>query len=178
MSAEEYDDSNILSPTDSSAALTPAAVLPLPPSTTEPQEPHNFTEQEVGEYKETDRYLPIANVARIMKNAVPKNAKISKDAKEVVQECVSEFISFITSEAAEKCLLEKRKTVGGEDIIYAMSSLGFGDYSTVLKIYLAKLREQQLASVAARQETLEDEADAAMAEGLMYDDELDAEMDE
>ena len=86
----------------------------------------------------------IANVARIMKNAVPKNAKISKDAKEIVQECVSEFISFITSEAAEKCLLEKRKTVGGEDIIYAMSSLGFGDYATVLKIYLAKLREVKL----------------------------------
>lgn len=76
-----------------------------------------------------------------MKNALPSNAKISKDAKEVVQECVSEFISFITSEAAEKCLLEKRKTVGGEDIIYAMSSLGFGDYAAVLRIYLAKLRE-------------------------------------
>jgi len=76
-----------------------------------------------------------------MKNSVPQNAKISKDAKEIVQECVSEFICFITSEAAEKCLLEKRKTIGGEDIIYAMSSLGFGDYSTVLKIYLAKLRE-------------------------------------
>ena len=26
------------------------------------------------------------------------NAKIAKDAKETVQECVSEFISFITSE--------------------------------------------------------------------------------
>ena len=87
------------------------------------------------------RLSKIANVARIMKNSVPKNAKISKDAKEIVQECVSEFICFITSEAAEKCLLEKRKTIGGEDIIYAMSSLGFGDYSTVLKIYLAKLRE-------------------------------------
>src|ERR1700733_3105838 len=87
------------------------------------------------------RLSKIANVARIMKNSVPKNAKISKDAKEIVQECVSEFICFITSEAAEKCLLEKRKTIGGEDIIYAMSSLGFGDYSTVLKIYLAKMRE-------------------------------------
>lgn len=76
-----------------------------------------------------------------MKNALPSHAKVSKDAKEKVQECVSEFISFVTSEAAEKCVLEKRKTIGGEDIIYAMTSLGFGDYSTVLKIYLAKIRE-------------------------------------
>jgi nuclear transcription Y subunit beta len=94
-----------------------------------------ITEQELGQYKEQDRFLPvrrpmikrgrdprphadvssscsqIANVARIMKKAVPSTAKVAKDAKECVQECVSEFISFITSEAAERCQLEKRKTV-------------------------------------------------------------------
>lgn len=48
--------------------------------------------------REQDRLLPIANVARIMKQAVPTNAKIAKDAKECVQQCVSEFISFVTSE--------------------------------------------------------------------------------
>jgi nuclear transcription Y subunit beta len=76
-----------------------------------------------------------------MKNAVPPTAKIAKDAKECVQECVSEFISFITSEAAEKCQLEKRKTIGGEDILYAMISLGFENYAETLKIHLAKLRQ-------------------------------------
>lgn len=49
--------------------------------------------------REQDRFLPIANIARIMKKALPANAKVAKDAKETVQECVSEFISFITSEA-------------------------------------------------------------------------------
>jgi nuclear transcription Y subunit beta len=39
-----------------------------------------------------------APVARIMKLALPDNAKIAKEAKECMQECVSEFISFITSE--------------------------------------------------------------------------------
>lgn len=48
--------------------------------------------------REQDRFLPIANISRIMKKALPTNAKIAKDAKETVQECVSEFISFITSE--------------------------------------------------------------------------------
>lgn len=52
-----------------------------------------------------------------MKKALPDNAKIAKDAKETVQECVSEFISFITSEACEKCKNEKRKTINGEDIL-------------------------------------------------------------
>ncbi|KAL2113327.1 hypothetical protein VUR80DRAFT_4379 [Thermomyces stellatus] len=94
------------------------------------------------EVKEQDRWLPIANVARIMKNALPDNAKIAKEAKECMQECVSEFISFITSEASEKCHQEKRKTVNGEDILFAMTSLGFENYAEALKIYLAKYRDQ------------------------------------
>ena len=65
-------------------------------------------------YREQDIFLPIANVARIMKNSIPPNGKIAKEAKECVQECVSEFISFITSEAAERCQQEKRKTINGE----------------------------------------------------------------
>lgn len=93
------------------------------------------------EVKEQDRWLPIANVARIMKMALPDNAKIAKEAKECMQECVSEFISFITSEASEKCQQEKRKTVNGEDILFAMTSLGFENYSEALKIYLSRYRE-------------------------------------
>ncbi|TRY99715.1 hypothetical protein DNTS_025931, partial [Danionella cerebrum] len=54
---------------------------------------------------------------------------IAKDAKECVQECVSEFISFITSEASERCHQEKRKTINGEDILFAMSTLGFDMYA-------------------------------------------------
>ena len=69
------------------------------------------------EVREQDRFLPIANISRIMKKSLPPNAKIAKDAKETVQECVSEFISFITSEASDKCQREKRKTINGDDLL-------------------------------------------------------------
>jgi len=85
--------------------------------------------------------LPIANIARIMKNTLPENAKIAKDSKECVQECVSEFISFITSEASDKCMQEKRKTINGDDLLWAMSTLGFDKYVEPLKLYLSKYRE-------------------------------------
>ncbi|KAF8409736.1 hypothetical protein HHK36_005815 [Tetracentron sinense] len=91
--------------------------------------------------REQDRFLPIANVSRIMKKALPANAKISKDAKETVQECVSEFISFITGEASDKCQREKRKTINGDDLLWAMTTLGFEEYVDPLKIYLQKFRE-------------------------------------
>ncbi|KAJ8909274.1 hypothetical protein NQ315_000497 [Exocentrus adspersus] len=91
--------------------------------------------------REQDRFLPIANVAKIMKKAIPETGKIAKDARECVQECVSEFISFITSEASDRCHMEKRKTINGEDILFAMSTLGFDNYVEPLKIYLQKYRE-------------------------------------
>nr|AAU44106.1 putative transcription factor HAP3 [Oryza sativa Japonica Group] len=91
--------------------------------------------------KEQDRFLPIANIGRIMRRAVPENGKIAKDSKESVQECVSEFISFITSEASDKCLKEKRKTINGDDLIWSMGTLGFEDYVEPLKLYLRLYRE-------------------------------------
>jgi len=109
--------------------------------------------------KDQERFLPIANISRIMKKALPQNAKIAKDAKETVQvsthsyvifesfhsvslqkHCVSEFISFITSEASEKCQNEKRKTINGEDILWAMQALGFDNYQEPLKLYHSKYR--------------------------------------
>lgn len=93
--------------------------------------------------KEQDRLLPIANVGRIMKQILPPNAKISKEAKETMQECVSEFISFVTGEASDKCHKEKRKTVNGDDVCWAFSALGFDDYVDPMRRYLLKFRRRR-----------------------------------
>ncbi|XP_071961032.1 uncharacterized protein [Antedon mediterranea] len=119
------------------------------------------TEKQYPPLREQDRFLPIANVARIMKTSIPPNGKISKEAKECVQECVSEFISFITSEASERCHQEKRKTINGEDILFAMSNLGFDNYVEPLKVYLQKYRdsvkgEKSSGMTAAEQPIMEE----------------------
>lgn len=101
----------------------------------------NDSEEGIDQIRDQDRFLPIANVAKIMKMSIPDNAKIAKDAKECVQECVSEFVSFVTSEASDRCHQEKRKTINGEDLLFAMSSLGFDSYVEPLKIFLSKYRD-------------------------------------
>lgn len=97
-----------------------------------------------------------------MKESLPPTAKIAKESKECIQECVSEFISFVvrapwcpvvlprpcpvvlrarradtsrrspsldqTSEASERCLDGKRKTLNGEDVLEALTALGFDNY--------------------------------------------------
>lgn len=56
------------------------------------------------------------------------------------------LIPFIL--ASEKCQQEKRKTVNGEDILFAMTSLGFENYAEALKVYLSKYREVSISSAA------------------------------
>lgn len=100
-----------------------------------------------GILKDQDHLLPIANVGRIMKQILPSNAKISKEAKETMQECVSEFISFVTSEASDKCRNEKRKTLNGDDICWALGTLGFDEYVETTKRYLFRYREFECEKV-------------------------------
>jgi len=118
--------------------------------------------------REQDRFLPIgahapavqrlaltcartigtANISRIMKRSLPPNAKVSREAKETVQECVSEFISFVTSEASDKVLSEKRKTVTGDDVLAAMSSLGFEKYVEPLVRALSRMQRARARVLA------------------------------
>ena len=97
--------------------------------------------QKYTDRKQDYHLLPMANISRIMIQATPIHGKIAKDSRESIQECVSEFISFITSEAAENCQASKRKKITGEDILLAMSNLGFDNYIEPLKLYLQKYRE-------------------------------------
>ncbi len=97
-------------------------------------------------YKEADqdRLLPVANIVRIMKKVIPSNEKISKGAKDTLQECVSEFIGFITSEAADLIKAAKRKTINGEDVIAALENVGFGEYKECLIAYANALRTENM----------------------------------
>ncbi|KAK4271020.1 hypothetical protein QN277_019776 [Acacia crassicarpa] len=104
--------------------------------------------------REQDRFMPIANVIRIMRKILPPHAKISDDAKETIQECVSEYISFITGEANERCQREQRKTITAEDVLWAMSKLGFDDYIEPLTMYLHRYREMEGDRASMRGEPL------------------------
>ncbi|KAF7094900.1 hypothetical protein CFC21_097174 [Triticum aestivum] len=99
--------------------------------------------------REQDRLMPIANVIRIMRRALPAHAKISDEAKEAIQECVSEFISFVTGEANERCRMQRRKAVNAEDIVWALNRLGFDDYVVPLSVFLKRMRDPEAGTGSA-----------------------------
>lgn len=49
--------------------------------------------------------------------------------------------------ASDKCQREKRKTINGDDLLWAMATLGFEDYIDPLKIYLTRYREVNFISI-------------------------------
>ena len=98
-----------------------------------------------GNVREQDRFLPIANIGRIMKKALPANAKNRQGRQGNCSGMCLWFISFITSEASDKCQREKRKTINGDDLLWAMSTLGFEEYVEPLKVYLHKYREVRVS---------------------------------
>ena len=87
-------------------------------------------------------YLPNENIRRIIKEAFPEdiNCKLTKEAKDLFQEILTEFISFVSSEAADLANRKNRKTVLGSDIIEALNELGFEHYNDILKEYLSKIK--------------------------------------
>lgn len=91
--------------------------------------------------RSTDRLLPIANIAKLMKRPIPKSAKVAKDAKEMMQKAASEFIAVITCCAKDLCDAEGRKTLSGEDLIGAMDQLGMKFYGSLAKTYLKRFKE-------------------------------------
>ena len=112
------------------------------------------------------KFLPIAVVGKIMKDALTPmpaimkkdmglgnsnlkpgkdqlSAKISKEAKETMQECLTEFILFLTSEAWELCEQNERKTILGSDLIFAMERLDFAYFGDILNKLLQKYKMSQ-----------------------------------
>lgn len=52
-----------------------------------------------------------------------------------------DVVHILTSRASDKCQREKRKTINGDDLLWAMATLGFEDYIDPLKVYLMRYRE-------------------------------------
>ncbi|KAK4485787.1 hypothetical protein RD792_008434, partial [Penstemon davidsonii] len=105
-------------------------------------DPSNLNSQETFKHA-ADQYMPISSVIKIMRQVLPPHAKIADDAKETIQECVSELIRFITRNANVKSHKEWRTTITPENIISTMGSLGFDNYVEPITTYLNKIRNQE-----------------------------------
>lgn len=86
--------------------------------------------------------LPMTNLVRLMRQAIPKHAKISSRAKDLTHDCALEFVGFLAGEAVEQATAQRRRTIAPEDFTCAFQTLGFDDYVKPMTTYISRYREQ------------------------------------
>mmetsp|Transcript_4561 Transcript_4561/g.7683 ORF Transcript_4561/g.7683 Transcript_4561/m.7683 type:complete len:216 (-) Transcript_4561:156-803(-) len=118
-------------------------------------EMHCFTK--IQPLREQDRLLPAANVGRMMQRALPASVKIARDARCFMQEALSEFICFVTSEVNDLCLENERKAMLGEDFLTAMNNLDFAEF---VEPMTAMLSYNQMAVKAHKKQKRAREAES------------------
>ncbi|GAB4837653.1 Down-regulator of transcription 1 [Ancistrocladus abbreviatus] len=81
----------------------------------------------VGKAKD-DASLPKATMTKIIKEMLPPDVRVARDAQDLIIECCVEFINLLSSESNEVCNREEKRTIAPEHVLKALEVLGFGDY--------------------------------------------------
>ncbi|XP_004508593.1 protein Dr1 homolog isoform X2 [Cicer arietinum] len=88
----------------------------------------------VGKSKE-DASLPKATMTKIIKEMLPPDVRVARDAQDLLIECCVEFINLISSESNEVCNREDKRTIAPEHVLKALQVLGFSEY--IEEVYAA-----------------------------------------
>ncbi|KAL5183647.1 Protein Dr1 [Glycine soja] len=88
----------------------------------------------VGKSKE-DASLPKATMTKIIKEMLPPDVRVARDAQDLLIECCVEFINLVSSESNEVCNREDKRTIAPEHVLKALQVLGFGEY--IEEVYAA-----------------------------------------
>ncbi|CAM6090349.1 unnamed protein product [Calypogeia fissa] len=75
-----------------------------------------------------DVSLPKATMTKIIKEMLPPDVRVAKDAQDLLVECCVEFINLISSESNDICSKEEKRTIAPEHVLRALEVLGFGEY--------------------------------------------------
>ncbi|KAL2639750.1 hypothetical protein AAZV13_06G187400 [Glycine max] len=73
----------------------------------------------VGKAKE-DASLPKATMTKIIKEMLPPDVRVARDAQDLLIECCVEFINLVSSESNEVCNKEERRTIAPEHVLKAL----------------------------------------------------------
>ncbi|GAV00550.1 hypothetical protein RvY_11381 [Ramazzottius varieornatus] len=126
--------------------------------------------------------LPQATVVKIVKDFLPSQAVLSKEAKDIFRKISAYFILYVTDCASDIALRKKRRTILPENILAALQELGFEDMTVRLNQILSARKRQQtkeksspILKAPAPQNDTEDAALAAVTDDF---DDLDIHSEE
>eukprot|EP00700_Malawimonas_jakobiformis_P002096 EC723228.1.p1 GENE.EC723228.1~~EC723228.1.p1 ORF type:complete len:187 (+),score=41.88 EC723228.1:50-562(+) len=86
--------------------------------------------------------LPKAIITRIIRNKLPENVNVAKDAKAAISQAASVFILYATATAHDFAKHNSRTTVTAKDVIDAMKELEFDDFVPQLEEALESYKKE------------------------------------
>ena len=90
-----------------------------------------------------DALMPHEPLARVMRRALKPSTTLERGAVRAVQTSLSELVMVVVGEATERCMLDDRRYLTAEDLLWALRELGFEVYTPSLETLLDKYRKQQ-----------------------------------
>ncbi|TRY63814.1 hypothetical protein TCAL_15222 [Tigriopus californicus] len=90
-----------------------------------------------------DLNLPTAVVNRIVREALPTQVKVSKEANAAIAKAASVFVLYATSCSNNVSAKANRKTITGGDVIAAIQEMEFDKFVHPLEIALSQWKGQQ-----------------------------------
>lgn len=84
-----------------------------------------------------DFNLPVASVLRIIKEGLPENVTVGKDARTSLARAAAVFVLYLTSQSSQIAQKSNRKTLLGQDVTDALENLEFEELVEPLKQCLA-----------------------------------------
>ncbi|KAK3088731.1 hypothetical protein FSP39_023090 [Pinctada imbricata] len=97
-----------------------------------------------GKGEDDELSIPRAALNKMIKELIP-TVRVANDARELILNCCTEFIHFVSSEANDICNKQNKKTISPEHILAALENLGFGAYKEDAEAVL-----QETKAVAAK----------------------------
>ena len=109
--------------------------------------------------------LPMANVSRIVQNALPKDSAIAKEARVALSACATVFVHYVTELAVQQCDKRKKLTLTPDDILEALREAEF-DGAASDRLPAIPLRARAPPAQRATYPSPPSEFDAPMREAL------------
>ncbi|XP_050443070.1 DNA polymerase epsilon subunit 3 [Adelges cooleyi] len=72
-----------------------------------------------------DLNLPVTAITRIVKEVLPSNVIVSKEAKTALARAASVFILYVSNQATTIATSRNKKTISAQDVLEALSQVDF-----------------------------------------------------
>ncbi|OQR81020.1 hypothetical protein ACHHYP_16850 [Achlya hypogyna] len=84
--------------------------------------------------------LPLGNVTRVAKAALPGKAGLTKEGKDLLQTAAGIFVLYLTSAADDECKTKGRQTISANDVFKALEDVDFGQFVAPTADFLQRFK--------------------------------------